>query len=86
MVSPRRISGIDPGDPLDCVTGRAQAEPGVWPGAEEGHGGLHQGFEAVLLTQKWRVFGCPEDWGTGGRWGGQVCAQRRPRTWGVGHR
>lgn len=46
--------GLAPGTPSGegsphCVTGRAQAEPGVWPGGEEGCGGLLQGFEAVLL-------------------------------------
>lgn len=73
MVSPRRVSGVDPGDPPNCVTGRAQAEPGVWPGAEEGHGGLRQGFEAVLPTQKWRVFGCPAR-----RWAGTAGVRPAP--------
>lgn len=72
--------GLTPGTPPNCVTGRAQAEPGVWPGAEEGHGGLRQGFEAVLPTQKWRVFGCPDR-----RWVG-MAGVRPALPWDAGSR
>lgn len=43
----------------------SQAEPGVWPGGEEGCGGLLQGFEAVLLDPELARFRMAlEDWRT----------------------